>query len=123
MTEQQPGTPAPWEKWAPPLVPPAEDGLPRAEAEEIAAQWWDCDPHMAAALMWESYAATLPPSPPVVSVQTGVQSVNYGQPYAGPALVRAAWHRGLAGNASSLPLRSAMGDPDPDAADCGEWCS
>ena len=107
MTDPQP---APWESWAPPLDPPDEGGLPRAEAQAIADAWWDCDPHMAAALMWEAYAATLPLEPQVTSVQTGVQSVTYGQPWAGPALAKAEWHRSLAGNLVSVPLRR----PEPE---------
>lgn len=111
-----------WETWAPPLVPPAEAGLPRDEAEAIAAVWWRCDPHMAAALMWESYAATLPPEAPLSSVQTGVQSVTYAGPFAGTALARAAWHRSLAGNLMSVPLRSAMSDPGGAfSAGLAEW--
>ncbi len=43
-----------WESWAPPIAPPADGGLDRAEAESIAAAWWECEPHLAAALMWES---------------------------------------------------------------------
>ena len=54
----------PWESWAPPIAPPADGGLPVDDAQAIADAWWDDDPHLAAALMWEHYAATLPPAPP-----------------------------------------------------------
>lgn len=104
----------PWEAWAPPLNPPDDGGLPRESAGCLAAAWWDCDPHLAAALMWEAYAAQLPQEPSVQSVQTGVQSVTYAQPWAGPALARAEWHRSLAGNLVSVPLRvAAPGPPVP----------
>jgi hypothetical protein len=90
-----------WESWAPPLSSPAEAGLPYDEAEAIAAAWWECEPHLAAALMWESYAATLPPELPVSMVTTGSQSVAYGQAIPGGelglALARAAWHRSFTG--------------------------
>jgi hypothetical protein len=75
-----------WESWAPPLSPPAEAGLSVEEAEGIAAAWWECEPHLAAALMWESYAATLPPELPVSMVTTGSQSVAYGQSIPGRML-------------------------------------
>lgn len=102
-----PGPPPPWEAWAPPLDPPEDGGLPRAEAEAIAAAFWCCDPHLAAALMWEAYAARLPLEPAVSSVQTGVQSVTYAPAYQGAAWAKAAWHRSLAGNLASLPLELA----------------
>ena len=101
-----------WESWAPPLAPPADGGLPVEEAEAIAAAWWDDDPHLAAALMWESYAATLPPTPAVSSVTTGYQSVSYGPPTPGGdlglALARAAWHRSFT-TGVSVPLRAGRG--------------
>lgn len=106
-----PGPPAaPWEAWAPPLDPPATGGLPAADAELIAAAWWHRDPHLCAALMWESYAATLPPASAVSQVQTGAQSVTYS-PAApggelGAALARAAWHRSHVGTLVSVPLRA-----------------
>lgn len=103
----------PWESWAPPLAPTAPGGLPRDEAEAIAAAWWDTDRHLAAALMWESYAATLPPAPAVASVSTGVQSVAYSPALPGgelgAALSRAKWHRLMAMTAVSVPLRLARG--------------
>jgi hypothetical protein len=98
---------ASWESWAPPLDPPTPGGLDRDEAQAIAEAWWDEDPHLAAALMWEAYAATLPPAPAVASVSTGVQQVVYGQAVPGGALgaamARAAWHRSFT-SATSAPL-------------------
>jgi hypothetical protein len=99
-----------WESWAPPLDPPATGGLQLELAGAIADAWWDVDPHLAAALMWESYAATLPPTPAVAQVTTGVQSVSYrpalpGGDY-GLAIARAEWHRSFSG-AVSVPLRVA----------------
>ena len=97
----------PWESWAPPLNPPATGGLPEAEAQAIADAWWELDPHLAAALMWEHYAATLPMTPTVSQVATGAQSVSYspalpGGDY-GLAMARAAWHRSFT-TAVSVPL-------------------
>ena len=57
--------PAALASWAPPLDPPTPGGLAAADAEAIALAWWHDDPHLAAALMWEPYAATLPPAPAV----------------------------------------------------------
>jgi hypothetical protein len=103
----QPVSPPAWEAWAPPLNPPAPGGLPLDQAEAIAAAWWDEDPHLCAALMWESYAATLPMTPTVSQVATGAQSVSYSpaQPAGdyGLALARAAWHRSFT-TAVSVPL-------------------
>jgi len=79
------------------------------QAECIAAAAWPIDPHLAAAMMWEAYAAMLPPTPAVASVQTGAQSVSYS-PAAptgdyGLAMARAAWHRSfVAGQLISVPL-------------------
>jgi hypothetical protein len=104
-------TAASWESWAPPLSPPTEGGLGRDEAALIAAAWWECEPHLAAALMWESYAATLPPELPVAMVTTGSQSVAYGQPTPGgalgAALARAHWHRSFTALASAPMIRGA----------------
>jgi hypothetical protein len=101
-----------WQAWAPPLDPPTSGGLPYADAEQIAAAWWDADPHLAAALMWESYAATLPPGSAVSQVQTGAQSVTYNPPMPGgelgAALARARWHRSFVSTLASVPL-----DPAP----------
>jgi hypothetical protein len=124
-----------WESWAPPLAPPADGGLPYGEAEAIAAAWWECEPHLAAALMWEAYAATMPPELAVAQVSTGAQSVSYGRATPGgdlgAAMARAAWHRSFTG-AVSVPLVSQAsrrvrprtghlarrGQPDP-AAEAG----
>jgi hypothetical protein len=101
-------SPARWESWAPPLAPPAEGGLSRDDAAAIAAAWWDDDPHLAAALMWEAYAATLPPALAVAQVSTGAQSVSYGRATPGgdlgAAMSRAAWHRSMADTSGSVPL-------------------
>ncbi len=101
-----------WEAWAPPLAPPADGGLPYDEAQAIADAWWDEEPHLAAALMWESYAATLPPSLPVAQVATGMQSVSYGRAVPGgelgAAVTRAAWHRSFLSTLQSVPLRVAL---------------
>jgi hypothetical protein len=97
----------PWELWAPPLAPPADGGLPYADAEAIAAAWWDDDPHLCAALQWEAYAATLPPALAVAQVSTGAQSVSYGRATPGgdlgAAMSRAAWHRSMADTSGSVP--------------------
>ena len=101
-------TGAPWEAWAPPLDPPTAGGLPYDEAQRIAAAWWADDPHLAAALMWESYAATLDPTLAVSMVNTGAQSVSYGTARPGGeyglAVARAEWHRSFT-TAVSVPLR------------------
>ena len=97
-----------WRAWAPPIDPPTAGGLPEAEAQEIADAWWDDDPHEAAALMWESYAALLPPAPAVAQVATGSQSVSYSPPVPGGdyglAVGRAAWHRSFVGSLHTAPL-------------------
>jgi hypothetical protein len=97
-----------WESWAPPLSPPSEGGLDYDVAASIAAAWWECEPHLAAALMWESYAATLPPELPVSMVTTGSQSVAYGRAVPtgelGAAMAQAEWHRSFVAVAS-VPLR------------------
>jgi hypothetical protein len=104
MTARPPG----WRVWSPPLDPPTAGGLPYADAELIADLHWADDPHLCAALMWESYAATLPPGSAVSQVQTGAQSVTYspampGGEY-GQAISRATWHRSFLGNLVSVPL-------------------
>ena len=111
-------SPARWETWAPPLSPPAENGLDADEARAIAAAWWDDDPHLAAALMWEAYAATLPPALAVSQVSTGAQTVSYGRGgipsgELGLAMSRAAWHRSLAATAGSVPLAQAPPEGRP----------
>jgi hypothetical protein len=101
-----------WESWAPPIDPPTAGGLPADEAQCIADQWWTVDPHLCAALMWEAYAAMLPPTPAVASVSTGAQSVSYS-PAApvgayGLAVQRAAWHRSfVTGQLVAVPLDRA----------------
>ena len=52
--------------WAPPLDPPAAGGLPAFAAQAIAGATWSTDPHLCAALQWESYAAMPPPALPAV---------------------------------------------------------
>ena len=116
-----PGAPL-WQSWAPPLDPPTPGGLPADVAQMIADATWATDPHICAALQWEAYAATLPPSPSVSQVATGAQSVTYSPPMpggdAGAAMARAAWHRSLSQAGGSIPLvlappsvPSAPGDP------------
>ena len=100
-----------WESWSPPLDPPTSGGLPQAEAEAIAAAWWDIEPHEAAAQMWEHYAATLEPQLAVAQVATGAQSVSYGRATPGgelgAALARATWHRSFLPTLHSVPCRVA----------------
>lgn len=97
-----------WQTWAPPLNPPTAGGLDLADAERIAALYWDAEPHLCAALQWESYAATLPPGSAVSQVQTGMQSVTYspampGGDY-GQAISRANWHRSFVSTLVTVPL-------------------
>jgi len=104
------GSPADWQAWAPPLAPPAAGGLPAEQAQEIADACWDDEPHLAAALMWEAWAATLDPTHTVAQVATGVQSVSYspampGGQY-GLAISRANWHRSFLDGLASVPLLS-----------------
>jgi len=115
-----PPTPViPWESWAPPLNPPHDGtdgkpaGLPLDQATAIANACWADDPHLCAALQWEAYAATLPPTPGVSQVATGAQTVSYSP--AGPtgdyglALQRAAWHRSfVAGEVIGVPMQTGM---------------
>jgi hypothetical protein len=97
-----------WQAWAPPLDPPAAGGLPEPEAALIAQAYWDDDPHLCAALQWEAYAASLPPTPTVAQVATGSQSVSYSPPVPsgnyGLAVSRAAWHRSFVGSLHTAPL-------------------
>ncbi len=101
-----------WEAWAPPLAPPLSGGLPVEEAQAIADACWSDEPHLAAALMWEAYAATLPPTLPVAQVATGMQSVSYGRAtpagVLGEAITRAQWHRSFLSTLVSVPLRVAL---------------
>jgi hypothetical protein len=80
--------------------------LPIAIGQEIAELYWSANPHLAAALMWEYYAAMLAPSPSVASVSTGVQSVAYTGPGGafGLAVARAEWHRSQLGDLASVPV-------------------
>jgi hypothetical protein len=109
-----------WQLWAPPLNPPDEGGLPYWRAAQIADAYFACDPHLAAALMWELYAGMQPTEPAVRSVQTGVQAVTYDAPGGkfALAMARAAWHRAQAGSMASVPLRLAA---DPREAYWGNW--
>jgi hypothetical protein len=97
-----------WEAWAPKLDPPTPGGLPYDQAQAIAAAWWAEDPHEAAALMWEAWAATLPPTPAISAVTTGAQSIAYGRAVPGGdyglAIARAEWHRSFT-SGRSVPLR------------------
>jgi hypothetical protein len=78
-------------------------GLPDDVKDRISAAHPD-DPHMAAAMAWEAWAATLAasgdaPLSGVTSVSTGSQSVSYGGRGHGAiasALDRASWHRSRA---------------------------
>jgi hypothetical protein len=114
-------SPSSWEAWAPPLAPPADGGLPRDEAQAIADAWWDEEPHLAAALMWEAYAATLPPELPVSMVTTGSQSVATGRAMPrgslGLAMSRAEWHRSFTAGVS-VPLAVAPAQLENPG---GEW--
>ena len=116
-----PGQPQPqpvdWELWAPPLNPPHDGsdgqppGLPADAGQAIADAYWEASPHLCAALQWEAYAATLPPTPAVSSVQTGAQAVAYS-PAAptgayGLAVQRAAWHRSfIEGELIGVPMQT-----------------
>jgi hypothetical protein len=86
-----------WHLWAPPLDPPVTGGLPADWAQQVADDTWAADPHLCAALQWEAYAAMLPPTPAVSSVNTGAQSVAYSPATPtgdyGLAIQRAEWHR------------------------------
>lgn len=109
-------TPPAWEAWAPPLDPPTAGGVPYDVAADIAAQYWDTEPHLCAALQWEFYAAMQSPTPSVASVSTGVQSIAYSPPAAtgeyGLAMARAQWHRSfISGVIESVPLCSSVPEP------------
>jgi hypothetical protein len=97
-----------WQDWAPPLDPPTAGGLPDDQAQLIADAWWDEEPHLCAAEMWECYAAMLPPTPVVAQVATGSQSVSYSPPApsgeAGVAMARARWHRSFLGTLGTALL-------------------
>ena len=96
-----PAPPPPWVLWAPPLDPPVDGGLPYDQAQAIADAYWD-SPHLAAALMWESYAAmrclrclSRPPRPKAqtVAYSPAAPTGDYGL-----AISRAAWHRSFIGD-------------------------
>jgi hypothetical protein len=100
-----------WRLWAPPLDPPDERGLPEVYAQEVADAYWQADPWLCLALMWEAYAASLPPEPAVTSVSTGVQQVVYREGVGGGAfalaMARAQWFRDQRGSLISLPVKVA----------------
>ena len=103
-----PDTPR-WTAWAPPIDPPTPGGLSAATAQQIADDTgYPEDPHLTAALQWDAYAATLPPTPVVSQVATGAQSVSYSPATAvgefGLAVTRAEWHRQFLDTAASVPL-------------------
>jgi hypothetical protein len=105
-----------WQAWAPPLNPPTAGGLPLDQAQAIADATWSDDPHLCAALQWESYAAMLPPTASVSQVATGAQSVTYSPATAtgdyGLAVARAAWHRTFTdGAVVGVPMQ--VGEPLP----------
>jgi hypothetical protein len=104
-----------WQLWAPPLDPPVEGGLPLATAQQIAAAVGDCDPWLAAALMWETWAATLPTEAGVIQVATGSQSVTYSNPGGqfALAMARAEWLRGMRGSLASVRVRVAIEEGPP----------
>ena len=101
-----------WQSWAPPLDPPTSGGLPVADAQPIADAYWPVDRHLCAALLWEAYAATLPPSSAVSQVQTGMQSVTYNPPMPGgdygQAISRANWHRSFLTSLHSFETRTLV---------------
>ena len=73
-----------WEAWAPPLAPPTDGGLPVDDAQAIADAWWEDDPHLGGAPMWESYAASLPPTPSVARSRRARRACpTAGRPRAG----------------------------------------
>ena len=116
----------PWVAWAPPLDPPTPGGLPVELAQSIAYAYWATDPHLCAAMMWEAYAAQLPPTPAVSAVSTGAQSVAYS-PAAptgqyGLAVQRADWHRGfVVDELVSVPLRSTARHPSAFDFPWAQW--
>jgi len=104
-----------WEVWAPPLDPPTSGGLSVTFAQQIAdLSLWPINPHLTAALQWESYAATLEPTSAVSTLSTGAQSVGFDPaavpgPY-GAAVRQAQWHRSFLGDTYSVQLRSTSED-------------
>jgi hypothetical protein len=121
------GTPPAWESWAPPLDPPTAGGVPYDVAAEMAAEHWDSEPHLCAALQWEFYAAMQSPTPSVMSVSTGVQSIAYQPPAPtgeyGLAIARAQWHRSFIGSyLESVPLYTDLPHHGmPSLVEVAEW--
>lgn len=74
--------------------------MPTAMTADEKAAWaaaYPLDPHRAAAMAWEAWAAALvaeSDSSVATSVSTGVQSITYGEAIsaAGHARAKAAWH-------------------------------
>ena len=100
-----------WELWAPPLAPPADGGLPYAEAEAIASAWWDNDPHLCGAPpMGVVRGDDAPGAGRRAGLDRRSERVSYGQATPGgdlgAALARASWHRSFT-SAVSVPLRTA----------------
>ena len=78
---------------------------PYDQAQAIADAWWAKDPHLCAALQWESYAATLPMTPTVSQVATGAQSVSYSPAQPGGEYGLGAGPRRVAQVVHDLPCR------------------
>lgn len=108
------------------------DGMLQADKDALAAAHPD-DPHLAAALAWEAWAAAGAGVPAgqqqgslgATSVSTGAQSVSYADGYGpgpvGEALRRGAWHRSRA-KARSVdlaPLYERTSGVLPDDEDRG----
>lgn len=76
--------------------------------------FWPGRPHCMAAMLWDRYAATLPPTVVAAAVTTGMQSVTFGGPTAtgaaGTAMARADWHRERCNGGSlvAVPLVSTL---------------
>ena len=98
----------PWQAWAPPLDPPTAGALSVDEAERIALAYWDQEPHLCAALLWESFAGPPAPDPHRGPGSHRVPVVSYSPPRPGgeygTAIARAEWHRSFLGTLGSAPL-------------------
>ena len=72
--------------WMPSGMDPAD--------KQAFADAYPTDPHRAAAMAWQSWAASLPIEPPVTSVSTGAQSISYEKGYSEyeAAMARSDWH-------------------------------
>lgn len=71
-------------------------GMDPAEKQAIADSY--DDPHMAAAIAWETWAAQMDAEGNVTSINTGAQSITYAKgssPFT-VAMERATWHRNRA---------------------------